>query len=272
MSFITISDVRRVSGVPVTLMTDAQITSMIPIIEGLVEKWLNTKFTPTEVIEIQDGNGLPRFCTMYNPLLAVRYLSSDSTSLVVSTLNVYRSSGMVRLGTNSQMGSFVAKQQSIIVKYVYGLVEETTTKTTITSASIAGSSITLNVSSSTGFAANDWIDVYGVDGYREAAKVTATGTGTITVDQLMFTHINGSSIVLLDISEPVQRYIELEAAIYAGITAIGGSYDFQKSYTLGDFTTSKDAAAEHWKTTLSANIAERDFLKKTIQIRPAIIV
>jgi hypothetical protein len=271
--YITLADVRRSSGVPSSLVSDAQVNSSIPIIQDLVAKWLNASFTPTEVIEIQDGNGLPRFFTRHNPLLSVKYCKSDDTVLNVAELNTYKPSGMIYLGINSNMGSFVAKRNTLIIKYIHGLVEENpNVKTTLLTASIAGTSVNLAVASSTAFSVSDWVEIYNVDGHREVAQVTNKGAGFIVVDELILTHSLGSTIVKVQIGNTIKRFMELEASIYVGISALGSSYLFNKSYTLGDFTTSKDGGAEHWTSLLKANIQERDYLKQTIKIRPAIVV
>lgn len=271
--YINITDVRRASGVPSTLMTDTQVTAAINIIQDLVAKWLNTVFTPTEEIETYDGNGKPLIFTKKNPLLAVRYLKSDDTVVDCSTLKIHRPSGQIYLGSGSGVGNFTAKIQSVIIKYIHGLVEPNkSVKTTLSTASTAGSSVSLTVGSSSAFSVDDWVDIYGVDGYKEIAQITAKGAGTITVDELTFSHVAGSTIVKMEITNTIKRYMELEASIYAGLTALGGSYNFGKSYSIGDFVKSKDGGAEHWMAMLKANIQERDYLKQTIKIRPAIVV
>ncbi|MCK5281870.1 MAG: hypothetical protein KAK00_00510 [Nanoarchaeota archaeon] len=270
MSYISVTSVRAACGAPTALVTDTVITQFITEVENLTGKWLNAAFEPTRRIDILDGNGLPYFYAMKNPLLSVRKLTSDGTELTLSDLHIYKNSGKIALSGDSDLSSFVAESRSVICEYYHGWVEYSTTTTDTDTASTAGSSVALSVDSESGFSADDWIEIIGNDGYQESAKITATGTGEITVDILMYSHESGSIITKLQIPEYIKRFMELEAGICVAINAMGSTYTFNTSYTIGDFTTNLGVPYPHFQTQFTNMVKERDGLVRKLRPRMGI--
>lgn len=271
-TFVTTANVRSASGIPVALLSDADLQHGIDWIEKLMERFLNTKFAPTYRIDMLDGNKMDRIFTDKNPVLTVRSLTSNGDSVTPADLNVYRESGKVVLSTDAQLGTLVTKDRSVIIGYYYGMVEESTTSTTLSVATAVGTSVTMTVGSSTGFAAADWVDIYGTDGHKEAALITGTGTGTITVDQLVYTHAAGSIIIKLECPYSVKRYIEVECCIYAIMAVVGAQYSFNSSYTLGNLSVTRKPIIDHYEGQLNMLLAEREQLRQTLHIRPHIVI
>jgi hypothetical protein len=268
MTFVSVAEVRYASGVPSSLVSDAAITHAITIVEGLTARKMNTKFTPTKVIEIIDGTGTDRFFTKYNPLLKVISLTTDGNTVDVTNLDIYENSGRVILGTSSDYSSFVSKNKSIICQYLHGLVEEDDSLTALTSgAESAGSSVVVAIDSDPGFAVGDYVFVYGTDGYREVAKITSISETDITVDQLLFSHVANSIFVKATIPQGIKRFIELEATIYVALNAIGATYTFSASYSVGDLQVTKGVPYTHWRESLEKAIKERDTIKSIIKPR-----
>lgn len=271
MTFISVTNVRTACGAPESLVTDTEIEHAISMVEEDLARYMNTKFTPTQKIDILDGNGTDRIILSQNPVLSIRALKTNDTSITVSALHISKESGVIRLGDNSESSTFAQKYNKVWVKYLYGLLEESSTSTESTVATTAGSSVAITVSSISDFADEDWIEVYGMDGHREVAQVNATPSGTtITVDQLVQTHESGSIIVKLEIPTYIKRIMELEAGIYIALNAIGSTYTFNTSYTIGDFTTNRGIPYPHFQTQASKMIQERDMMMKRIRIRPSI--
>ena len=151
-------------------------------------------------------------------------------------------------------------------------MEESSTSTTSTSAVTVGTSVAIAVSSESGFTTNDWVEIYGIDGLREVAKVTGTGANEITVDQLVFGHVTASVVVLLQTPEYVKRFLEIESAIAVAIYAVGNTYTFNASYNiLGQISVVKGVPHTHWRESIAANRKERDVYKTRLRIRPAIV-
>lgn len=274
MTYITADEVRNRSGAPSSLITDAQLNEYIDQVEGEMTKWINTAFTPTQAIEVKDGNNLANIYARKNPLLSVRALTSNtSTSITPSTLKIHKPSGKVSLSTSSEAGVFVTGQQNTFIKYLYGLLEESTTSTESTAAVAVGTTVTIGVSSITGFAKDNWIEIYGMDGKKEVAKITSDPAGTdIVVDQLVHTHESGSVVVKLQIPEYIKTYMLIEAAICAAINVIGSTYVFNASYSLGDLAVTKGVPYTHWQSSVEKLYKERNMRKGRIKIRPSIMV
>ena len=274
MTYITADDVRRASGAPTSLITDALINEAITIVEHEMERWMNTAFTPKQRIDHHNGNSLQRMFTLKNPLLSVRALTvNDSTSITPSTLDWHKPSGKVSLTPVSEGATFVAGQNNTFIKYLYGMLEESGTSTTNTADVAVGTTVSLPVASITGFTDEDWVEIYGMDGSKEVAQITGVPAGTtIIVDQLVKAHESGSEIVLLQIPYFIKRFMEIEAAIYIAIYAIGGTYEFNTSYSLGELSVNKGEPYPQWREVIQRMINERKMRRATIKIRPSIMV
>ena len=270
--YITVADVRRASGVPSSLIGDTEATAAIDVVEPAMTKWLNTVFVPTQRKDILDGSGKDTITTRKNPLLALKALKSDGDTVAVSGVEVYKQSGMIVLGENADIGRFVSKSRSVTIKYLYGLMEESSTSTTTTSASVAGTAVALSVSSETGFSDDDWVEIYGMDGNKEVAQVSSTASSTITVDELLFAHESGSTVVKLQIPTYIKRFMEVEAAIYLAVTAMGRTYTFNASYNLGDLSVVKGVPYLHWTNSYDRLSKERDLLRRRISVRPVMAI
>jgi len=274
MSFITADDVRRASGAPASLITDALINEAITIIEDEMKRWMNTAFVPTVRIEHRDGNSLPRMFTMKNPLLSVRALTiNDSTTITPAYIDWSKQSGKLILSNAAEGGSFIQGTNNTFIKYLYGLLEDSTTNTSLSTATVAGTTVSMTVGSISGFADEDWVEIIGMDGKREVAQITATpATGAIVVDQLVQTHAVDSTITKLQIPYYIKRFMEIEAAIYVAVYAIGGTYTFNTSYSIGDLSVNKGEPYPQWREVIQRMINERKMRRATIRIRPSILV
>jgi len=274
MTYITADDVRRASGAPKSLISDTLIDGAITIVEKEMERWMNTAFKPTQKIEHRDGNALPRLFTLKNPLLSVRGMTlNTSTSITPAYLNWEKQSGKVELSNDAEAGNFTSGQNNTFIKYLYGLMEYSATSTSTTVASTAGTTVSLTVVSITDFSDEDWVEIQGMDGKQEVAQISGDPVGsTIIVDQLVQAHESGSSIFKLQIPEYIKRFMEIEAAIYIAIYAIGGTYTFNTSYSLGELTVNKGEPYPQWREVIQRMINERKMRKATIKIRPCIMV
>ena len=92
MSFISVTDVRTACGAPDSLATGTQIEHAIEQAEEDMAQWMNTKFTPTQKIDILDGNDTNRVVLRKNPVLSVRALKTNDTTITPSALNAFRKS------------------------------------------------------------------------------------------------------------------------------------------------------------------------------------
>ena len=265
-TYITVAEVRTASGDFDEKVSDERIEGIIDRIEKTSEKWLNTKFTPTAIIETQTGNKTTFAILEKNPVLAVRALEINETSVTPAYIKAFKDSGKIVLTTEAEVSRFTSSAVGdVIISYLYGWVQESSTSTTIDTASEAGSSVALSVASESGFTALDWVEIYGTDGNREVAQVSATDTGELTVDQLVYDHVSGSTVVLLEIEANVKRYLEVESAITVVTAIIGATATDITSHQLGDLSVTKGEPYAQWRATLISLRAERDELKTRIK-------
>lgn len=273
MSLTTIAEVRRISGVTIDLVPDDDVTETIAEAEAEVESYLNAAFTPKKRMDTLNGNYTNRILVERNPLLALRKLKIDGTDITIDgNIFVTKESGKLELNPNGspEETRFKGKQKAIKITYVHGWLKESNTETLITSPSSPGSSIDLGVVSESGFTVNDWIEIYGMDGNREAAKITAVTTNQITVDNLSFSHENESTIVKLEVSEVIKKLMRLISGIALVARVVGESFKDITGYTLGEFHVQKGEPYTQWReTALQLQKEAREILSR-VDRRPAI--
>jgi len=270
--FATVAEVRRICGIAAAEISDTDVGLMIVDAEAKIPRFFNTYFKPTEVIEINDGEGTSRHHLEKNPVLGVRALKIDGTTVDPDDLELQKESGYIFLGTGAEVPTFSSKRNSVVVKYVYGsVIHSQTVSTTSSAATIAGTGVSVSVASETGFAENDWVEILGMDGYREAAKITGTGVGSITLDQLVLTHESGSSIVKLEVEHVFVELMNTVCAIACVARIIGQSYTDIVGYTLAEMHVQKGEPYTQWRETANQLIKQRDEMMSRISIRPAVI-
>ena len=269
--FATVAEVRRICGIAAAEISDTDVGLMIVDAEAKIPRFFNTYFKPTEVIEINDGEGTSRHHLEKNPVLGVRALKIDGTTVDPDDLELQKESGYIFLGTGAEVPTFSSKRNSVVVKYVYGsVIHSQTVSTTSSAATIAGTGVSVSVASETGFAENDWVEILGMDGYREAAKITATGVGSITLDQLVLTDESGSSIVKLEVEHIFIELMNTVCAIACVARIIGQSYTDIVGYTLAEMHVQKGEPYTQWRETANQLIRLREDIMSRISIRPAI--
>jgi len=270
-TYISVESVRRTCGIGENEISDADVESTITEIEAQVPRYFNTHFVPTEKIEILDGDGTNRLLLNQNPLLSVREMKIDGTTIDPANLEIWKDSGYVFLGEGATTQKFSDKKNKIVVKYIYGMVEDSSTSTTSSAAEVAGTAVSVAVASETGFVADDWVEILGMDGHREVAQVSSTSTGVLVLDQLVQTHELGSTITKLQININFTKIMNLIASIALVARIIGQSYDENTGYSLGELSIQKGEPYTQWRETANQFIKERDDLMRRIIIRPYII-
>jgi hypothetical protein len=273
MALITVQEVRNISGVTVDLVDDDSINQSIAEAEREVSRYLNAAFTPVETIDVLDGNGTNIIVLPKSPVLALRELKINGTSITLAgNLFFSRDSGKLEINAygTAEEKTFRAKSQSIIVKYVHGWLEPSNRQTTTTAASTTGNSVALAVSDEEGFEVNSWIEIYGMDGYKECAKVTAVTTNQITVDILRFSHESGSVVKLLEVREEIKKLMRCVASISAVARVLGQSFDDITGYTMGEFSVQKGEPYTQWRETAVQLQGQAREILARVKPRPAI--
>jgi len=270
-TYVTIASVRRTSGVGADTINDDDVSAIIKECEPQVERYFNTRFTPKEKIEIRNGNGTNRLILMKNPVMRVSELKIDGNTEDPANLNVYKGSGKIELNSSATATRFTAGSNKIVIKYVYGFLEESSTQTTLSTASTAGSNVTLSVASESGFSEDDWVEIVGMDGYRESAQIISTGTGELTVDKLVYSHEADSIITKLQVSHIFKKIMNLACSLALVARVVGQSYTDTVGYGLGELNVQKGEPYTQWRETATQIIKERDSLMQMIKPRPTVM-
>ena len=271
-TYITVATVRRTCGIESAEINDTDVEAVITEVESQVPRYFNTVFVPTEKIEVRDGDGTNRIILHNNPVLSVRELKIDGSTEDPANLNIYKGSGKIELSTSATSSTFTYGSKKIAIKYIYGFLEESSTSTTTSAAEVAGTDVSVAVGSITGFADNDWIEIYGMDGHREVAQINGTpALGAIILDKLVQTHESGSTVVKLEISTNFKKLMNLIAGIALVARIVGASYDEITGYNISEFRVQKGEPYTQWRETANQFIRERDELMKIIKPRPCIM-
>lgn len=270
--FVTVAQARVVSGITSTLIDDSDMTELIEDVEYQVEKFMNADFVPAVEIDVMDGNARSLIFTKRAPLLTVRSVESNTTSVSLDEID-FKHSGQIRLLSGAEVRTFQFKRKTVIIKYVHGRVSwDKLTETTTDAASTAGTSVALSVASESEFTTNDWIEVFGTDGNREATKVTGTSSGTLTVDELIDSHVSGSQVRLLKIDNTLLKLIKIYVGIAANVRAEGQSFADITGYTLDEFQVQKGEPFTQFREAIIQLTKQKDEILKKVRPTPGILV
>lgn len=269
-TYISSASVRRTVGIDSDEINNTDVDATITEVEKQVPRRFNTVFAPTERIDILNGDGTNRLLLDKNPLLSVRQLKIDGTTEDPANLEIYKESGYIFLGSGADTSKFTYGNNKIVVKYLHGsVIHSDSANTTTSDDEVAGTSVTVAVTSSASFAQDDWIEIYGMDGNREAAQIDSIPDGTsIVLDQLIQTHESGSTVVKLEIDENFKKLMNIVVGIAMVARIIGQSYDENTGYELGELRIQKGEPYTQWKETANQLIKERDSLMSSIINRP----
>lgn len=271
-TYIDVASVRRTCGIKVSEINDDDVDATIIEIEQEVPRIFNTVFTPTQKIEFWRGDGSGRALLQKNPILAVRELKIEGTTEDVANLEIDKQPGYIFLGQTATQSRFSLKENQNVVKYIYGTMQESNTNTISSDDEVAGTDVSIAVDSITDFEDEDWVEIYGMDGQREAAQInTAPVGGVIQVDQLVQSHEAGSTIVKLQVDPNFTKLMNLIASIALVARIVGQSYTDTVGYDLGELHVQKGEPYTQWRETANQFIKERDFLMSKIGIRPYIL-
>jgi len=272
MASVTVASVRRTAGILVGEISDADVTAIIAECEPQIERHFNTTFTPKTIIEQREGNETSRMILYRNPVLSVRDLYIDGDQEDTANLIVSKESGKIELSVDATSTTFKKGTKRNVIKYVYGWLEESSTSSTTSAAEVAGTSVSIALASITGFSDGDWVEIYGMDGYREAAQINATpSAGAIVVDKLVYTHESGSTVVKLQVSPIIEKLMNVTCALAMVARIVGQSYTDIVGYNLGEMRVQKGEPYTQWRETAAQLIDERDRILAEVRPRPCVM-
>ena len=144
-------------------------------------------------------------------------------------------------------------------------------QTTTISDVTAGNSVNIEVTSSTGFSINDYIEIIGFDGKFELAKITNVPDSThITVDTLSQDHTEDSLISKQMTPYIIKRLMLVGCALSSVARVVGSSFDEITSYQIGDYSVTKGEPYTQWRETALQLRKEWDELNNNFRLMPSI--
>lgn len=274
MAIITVTDVRNSSGATTELIDDTTIQAIIDDSQAQALSSFKIFLEPTEVLEIRDGNGKNQI-RINRPYiwklteLQTRINTSESTIVDIEDTTIDPISSLVILNTftgvqTTTYSYFYQIPNGIRMKYLSAFMEKTTTITETTADIAVGTSVDIAVSSESGFSVDDWVLIEGLDGKREAAKITATTTNQITVDELVQSHLSGSVVSLLQTHELLKQFILYDANTNVANYIVGNTSNLPTSYSIEGATATIGVAYTHWRESADRFASKRDEFKNKI--------
>lgn len=270
----TLTLVRQRSGVSITLLGDTDAQAIIDQSEALVNETFDARFVPTTQIEIFSGDRTNRRKLTKTPVLRIKSISINGTSIdPTSTYIEEGDSALFLKGTATRYTFDDSDRGTNAIVYDYGLLEtdfSVVTKTT-TNAEAAGSAVVIEMASTTGLTAGDYVRIAGTDFFDEVATISSVSANvSVIVDSLSYSHAAGSTVWRMQTPAVIKQYATVVAAIAILANVMGSTYGNVKQYSLEGLSVTKGDPMEYFMKTTLQLIAERDAIGKTIRQRPTV--
>lgn len=249
MSIISIPEVRAKIGVQDDIITDATIQDLIDLTESNTKETFKINIEPRINIDIiKPDRNREQQLFRQNPL---KILSVTIGTRTVDPRNIYLNyiSGLISFKPTSGEALFATSAtERIKVKYLNAFISKNEEKIAeiVTTDVTAGSNVVVDVDNGSLFAVDDYFMFEDLTGSVEVAKVTLINANLITFDSLINDYIVGSLLTLIKPNETLKQYILLETAVACAINAMGGSYNFNTSYSIEGVTTNLGVPHPHF--------------------------
>lgn len=275
-NLVTIDDVRNTSGASTDLIPDNTITDIITKSQAQAISTYKIYIEPTKVIEVRDGqNSQDAVVNLPNDETIVRYpyiwkmlqLNIQETDLDLEYVQINPERGTFRIERNEGTAYRYVYGYRTRIKYLSAFMERTTTITESSAATVAGTSVAIAVDDESNFSVDDWVFIEGADGNLETAKITATDTDEITVDQLVQTHEENSVITKLQVEESLTQFILYDSSTNVANYIIGNTSDLPTSYTQEGVSATIGVAYTHWRESAAKYAKKRDEFKAKIELK-----
>lgn len=259
---ISIESIRNAGGFNTEIITDAQIEQAIEITKNNVNRYMNTKLEPEEVISVLEGNNDYILSVDDGPILRIDELWIGTTKIDVK--KVIFNNSRIELKKDAELRYFINCDEKIRVRYYYGYLVNSFKVFSLEDIE-AGEGVSFEVESINGLSVGDWLSVVDISGRKQAVKIIDITDNIITIDKSLYSYSGSYLIYKLDAPDYIRRYIELESAIYLAINVIGATYTFNTGYTLGDLSAQKGVPYPHWAKSVDVCMKERDRLNSKIK-------
>jgi len=263
-NLVTIDDIRNTSGATTELIADAKITDIITKSQAQALSSLKIFTEPTKQLEIRDGNGKNSIKLNKPYVWKVLKLETVNTEIDLDNITIEPISSIITIDNTQNPYYFYPQKNSVKIKYLSAFMEKTTTITETTADIEVGTSVDISVDSETGFSDDDWVLIEGLDGKREATKITGTDTGEITVDELVQDHEADSVITLLQTHELLTQYILYDTSTNVANYIVGNTSNLPTSWSQEGESATIGVAYTHWRESADKFAKKRDEFKSKI--------
>lgn len=264
--YITVDEVRRISGADSNLISDSKLSEIIQIIEDKTAGYFDFKFIPTKNMEFIRDYDLNNLRLMKQKIMTIQEIRINDTSQILTDYTFDEDLGKLQRNREYDRRRYFDKQEPyrVKVKYTYAMLKPNGTVTETTVNSSIGTSVALTVEDETQFYTGEYIRIKGFDGGNEVAKILSTAANTITVDQLFYDHESGSIIEKLKIPEVIRQYMLYDACTAVAIEAVGSTYTKATGYTFPEYSVQIGVPYVHWQNNFKANLDKLKELEPTI--------
>lgn len=272
---VSLDELRSFSGIDSTLIDDTNLQRLLEQGEFASERDINCVCVPTTRIDFFEGDLTNRIMLNRNPVLKVRALKISDEDVDLDEVRLDSNNGIVWLETDADYNYTrvqFGNRNLVRVKYDFGLMENTSVQSENVGALEAGSNVSIEVSDSSVFSEDDYVEVKGFDSKIEVFKVSDVPDSThIVADVLSNSHEAESLLTLLRVPMVFKNLVMLNASLYGAANIIGSSYDIIVSYGLGDMSVNKGVPYPHWNTSIMRFAQARQDLLKTFRPRSVVV-
>jgi len=283
MAIVTADEVRDITGAPTDLIDDTTINNLIGSVEDKTKAKFNIVFTPKTKIETLTGEYKDKILLdEYFPLTAYKVVNG-STEIDLENIYVHTKEGFLEIYGESVTGGgaypysgqrFSQYDLDVKVKYLYGAVErDTDNQTEISVALTAGNAVSIEVADSSIFSDNDYAFIEDTNRAKEVFKITSVDDTThITAEKLVNDYESGALVSKAKTMELFKQFVLYETGLAVGTSAVGSTYTFNTSYSLGALSTNKGVPYPHWEKNTQLCKQRRDELLERINMLLATII
>jgi hypothetical protein len=260
MALITIQQVRDIIGVQEDIISDTTISNLINLTEENVKSKLNINLTPKLTIDILIPSiNKSQKLIKRNPLKLLN-VKIGQTNIDPSKLYLGIKSGLINFKPEAGRFTFTTiATEKIKIKYLSALMEQDTEHIDEIETSITkGDNVVVTISDGANFNTDEWVLFESLDGSNEVALITSITGNNLTINKLVNDYEEGSVITKMITDKTLHQYILYETAVQCGINAVGGSYNFNTSYSIEGVSTNLGVPYPHFEKTVSSLISLRD--------------
>ena len=269
-SIVSIAEVRAKIGVQDDIISDTTIQANIDLTQSNTRDILKVNFTPKINIDIikPDVNRqqqLRRKCP-----LKIISLKVGTRDVDVKTIYLNYIAGLISFKPSSSEAIFTTSPtERIKVKYLNAFIskDEDIITEIDTSDVISGTSVDVNVEDTSNMNINDYFMFEDLEGSVEVAKITNIVANVITFDSLINDYVIGSLLTKIKPNEVLKQFLLLETSVACAINAMGGSYNFNTSYSIEGVTTNLGVPHPHFSKVVDELKPLRDRQWQLLQSR-----